>query len=121
MPSVRDYLTRFLTVPGVRSVVLVGRDGLPIESAGQGDAVFAETLGALAASVLGTAETLGQETSSGATLDVALRYETASVEVYPLGSYAALATLADLSTQPADIWRVLNAVRDDLLRALDAE
>jgi len=56
MPSLRDTLGRLLAIPGVRASVLVGRDGLPIETAGRGDERFLELLGALGASALGTTE-----------------------------------------------------------------
>src|SRR5262249_18514095 len=90
MASLRDALTRLLAVPGVRSVVIVGRDGLPIEATGRGDERFLDTLGALGASALGVTEALGAEFGQERTVATLLEYEDAFVSVDPLGDYAAI-------------------------------
>ena len=59
MPNLKDALSRLLAIPGVRATVLVGRDGLPIDSAGRGDERFHDSVGAMGASALGTTEALG--------------------------------------------------------------
>ena len=119
MPSIRDALGRFLAIPGVRAAVLVGRDGLPIEETGRGDARFLETLGAMGASALGTAEALAHELAGGQTVAAILEYEDALVSVDPLGEFAAVVTLAENAASLGTIRQMVRSNRDDLLRLLD--
>jgi predicted regulator of Ras-like GTPase activity (Roadblock/LC7/MglB family) len=120
MASAREILSRLLAAPGVRAAVLVGREGLPIEAVGRGDAHLFEALGALGASALATAEALGQEISQGATVGALLEYERALVSVEGVGEYAVVATLAENAASLGRIRQTLRASRADLLRALDA-
>ena len=87
MPNLKDALSRLLTIPGVRATVLVGRDGLPIESAGRGNGRFHEDVGAMGASALGTTEALGQALGAGRTVAVLLEYEDVLVSVDPLSEF----------------------------------
>lgn len=119
MASLRDALARLLAVPGVRATVLVGRDGLLIETAGRGDQRFLDALAAHAASALGTTEALGQDLGHGATVAVLLEYEDAFITVDPLGEFAAVATLAESAASLGSVRQVLRASREELLRLLD--
>src|SRR5690349_16063552 len=119
MPSLRDTLNRLLSIPGVRAAVLAGREGLPIETAGRGEARFLEALGALGASALGVTEALGVEIGQGAAVAALLEFDGALVSVDPLGDYAALVTLADSAASLGAIRRAVRESRDDLLRQLD--
>jgi len=119
MPTPRDTLARLLAIPGVRAAVLVGRDGLPIETSGRGDERFLEALGALGASALGTAEALGAELGQGATVAAMLEYEGAFVSVDPLGDFAAMVTLAESAASLGIVRRTVRSSRDDILRQLD--
>jgi predicted regulator of Ras-like GTPase activity (Roadblock/LC7/MglB family) len=119
MPSLRDQLARFLAIPGVRVVVLAGRDGLSMDAAGRGDPRLFEALGALGASALGTAEALGQELGSGATIGVVLDYEGGLVNVEPLGEYAAVVTLLENAASLGRVRQTLHAARGELLHTLD--
>jgi predicted regulator of Ras-like GTPase activity (Roadblock/LC7/MglB family) len=120
MPSLRETLDRLLAIPGVRAAVLVGRDGLPLEAAGRGDARFLDMLGAFGASALGTAEALGHELGGGATIGTLLEYEDALVSVSTLGEFAAVVTLAENAASLGTIRQVVRASRDELLRVLDS-
>jgi uncharacterized protein len=119
MASIRDALGRFLAIPGVRSVVLVGRDGLSIEAAGRGDQRFLDTLGAVGASALGATEALGAEFGHGRTVAALLEYEDAFVSVDPLGDFAAVVTLAESAASLGTIRSTVRAARDELLRQFD--
>lgn len=120
MPSIRDMLGRLLAIPGVHATVLVGRDGLPLETAGHGDARFLETLGALGASALGTTEALAQELASGRAVGAILEYDGALVSVDPLGEAAAVVTLAENAASLGTIRQLVRGSRDEILRQLDA-
>ena len=116
MASLRDVLSRVLTVPGVQATVLVGREGLPIEIAGRGDPRFLEALGA---SVLGTAESLGRELGQSLTVGTICEYDHALVTVEPLGDYAAVVTLAESAASLGRVRHTVRASSDELLRLLD--
>lgn len=119
MASVREILSRVLAVPGVQAVVLVGREGLPIEAAGRGDARFLEALGALGASALGTTEALGQELGQGAAVGALLEYEHALITVDPMGTFAAVVTLAQDASSLGRIRHTLRTSQPEVLQALD--
>ena len=112
MANIRDVLGRFLTIPGVRSAALVGRDGLPIETVGRGEVRFLEALGAMGASALGTAEAVGADLGHGPTVAAMLEYEDAFVSVDPLGAYAAIVTLAESAASLGAIRRAVRGSRD---------
>ncbi len=119
MSNVGDLLGRMLAIPGVRTTVVVGREGLPIEARGRGDQRFYDALGALGASALGTTEALGRELGQGATIGALLEFEDALVSVDPLGAYALVVTLADSAASLGRVRHTLRASHDELLRALD--
>ncbi len=120
MSGFRDTLSRLIAIPGVRAVVLVGRDGLAIDAAGRGDERFHDALGALGASALGTTEALGHELGNGRAVGTLLEYEDALVSVDPLGDLAAVVTLAESAASLGRIRHTVAASRDELLRSLDA-
>lgn len=121
MPAVRDQLAHVLALPGVRAVVLAGREGLTIDAAGQGETRLFDALGALGASALGTSAALGQELGGGAVVGVILEYEAGLVAVDPIGPYAALVTLAESAASLGRLRHALATVRGEMLRALDAQ
>lgn len=119
MASLREVLSRLLSVPGVHTSVLVGRDGLPIDGAGRGDQRFYDTLGALGASALSATEALGQDLGQGRTVATLLEYEDALVTIDPVGDFAALVTLAENAASLGTIRRTVRSSRDEILRLLD--
>ncbi len=119
MPTLRDHLARFIAIPGVRAVVLTGRDGLAMDAAGRGDQRLFEALGALGASALGTADALGQDLG-GATVGALLEYDSGLVSVDPLGEYAAMVTLMENAASLGRLRQALLVGRAELLRAMDA-
>src|SRR2546423_585 len=89
MVDLKQMLSRFLTIPGVRLAVLVGRDGLLIEGLSRDGKEDMETVGAYMATGLNTAEALGQEISRGGVVGVLTEYEQGLVSVEPLGAFEA--------------------------------
>lgn len=63
--NLSQVLGQFMNVKGVTAVALVGRDGFVIESTANND-VDMDALGAMVATAVGTAESLGQEFGLGA-------------------------------------------------------
>ena len=61
MVDIKQTMSRFLSIPGVRLAVLVGRDGLMIEGLTRDGKEDMEAVGAMMTSGLNTAEALGHE------------------------------------------------------------
>lgn len=121
MPTVRDQLAHVLALPGVRAVVLAGRDGLTIDATGHGDQRLFDALGALGASAFGTTEALGQEIGGGGAVGAIFEYESSLVSVDPMGLFAILVTLLESAANLGRLRHAVHTVRADLLRALDAQ
>lgn len=119
MPSPRELLSRLIEIPGVRAAVLVGREGLLIESVGRADDRTREALGALGASALSVTESLGAELGAGPTVATILEYEDALVSVDPLGEFATVVTLAENAASLGRIRHTLQSQQAELLRLLD--
>ncbi len=62
--TLNQTLSEFMKVKGVTAVALVGRDGFVIDSTSHSD-VDMDALGAMVATAVGTAESLGQEFGLG--------------------------------------------------------
>lgn len=119
MASLREALSRLLVIPGVRASALAGREGLLIETAGRADHRLFEALAALGASVLSTADALGQEVNAGACAATILEYDGALVSIDPAGEFAIIITLAENAASLARVRHTLASSQDELLRLLD--
>src|SRR5437868_15353025 len=92
MVELKQTLSRFLTIPGVRLAVLVGRDGLMIEGMTREGKEDMEAIGAMMTSGLNSAEALGQEIARGCVVGVLNEYERGLVSVEPMGDFALMVT-----------------------------
>lgn len=120
MPGLRDTLSKYLQIPGVRAALLAGREGLRIEAASKADERIVEALSALGASAMSTTEALGHELNAGSTVGAILEYEAGVVCVDPLGDYGVVVVLAGDAANLARIRQTTHALRADMLHALDA-
>ena len=119
MVDLKQMLSRFLTIPGVRLAVLVGRDGLLIEGLSRDGKEDMETVGAYMTTGLNTAEALGQEISRGGVVGVLTEYEQGLVSVEPLGDFALVVTLFDNASSISRVRHMVKASRNEILQALD--
>ena len=120
MVDLKQTLSRFLSIPGVRLAVLVGRDGLMIEGlARDGGKEDMEAVGAMMTSSLHSAEALGQEIARGNVVGVLHEYEHGLVSVDPLGDYALVITLFDNAASIGRVRHMLKTSRSEILEALD--
>jgi predicted regulator of Ras-like GTPase activity (Roadblock/LC7/MglB family) len=119
MVDLKQMLSRFLTIPGVRLAVLVGRDGLLIEGLSRDGKEDMETVGAYMTTGLNTAEVLGQEISRGGVVGVLMEYEQGLVSVDPLGDFALVVTLFDNASSISRVRHMVKATRNEILQALD--
>jgi len=119
MVDLKQMLSRFLTIPGVRLAVLVGRDGLLIEGLSRDGKEDMETVGAYMTTGLNTAEALGHEISRGGVVGVLTEYEQGLVSVDPLGDFALVVTLFDNASSISRVRHMVKASRNEILQALD--
>ena len=120
MVDLKQTLGRFLSIPGVRLAVLVGRDGLLIEAlARDGSKEDMEAVGAMMTSSFNSAEALGQEIARGNVVGVLHEYENGLVSVDPLGDYALVVTLFDSAASIGRVRHMLKTSRGEILEALD--
>lgn len=119
MVDLKQTLSRFLTIPGVRLAVLVGRDGLLIEGMTRDGKEDLEAVGAIMTTGLNTAEALGQEIARGSVVGTLMEYEHGLVSVDPLGDFALVVTLFDSASSIGRVRHMVKASRSEILEALD--
>ena len=119
MVDLKQSLSRFLTIPGVRQAILVGRDGLMIEGLTRDSKEDMEAVGAIMTTGLSTAEALGQEISRGNLVGVLVEFENGLVSVDPLGDFALMVTLSDNAANIGRVRHMVKTIRTEVLEALD--
>ena len=119
MVDLKQTLSRFLAIPGVRQAVLVGREGLLIEGMTREGKEDLETVGAITTTSLSTAEALGKEISRGGLVGVIVEYEHGLVSIDPLGDFALMVTLSDNASNIGRVRHLVKSSRSEILEALD--
>ena len=119
MVDLKQTLSRFMTIPGVRLAILVGRDGLLIEGLSRDGREDMEAVGAYMTTGLSTAEALGQEISRGDVIGALMEYERGLVSIDPLGDFALMVTLFDNAASISRVRHMVKASRNEILEALD--
>jgi len=94
MADLTEILEGFTRLRGVSAALVVGQDGLVLQSAtaqgADGEATDVDVLGAVAASGLVPAQEIGQQTQHGHLLQGIYEYERGVVVMEPIGSSAIL-------------------------------
>ena len=119
MVDLKQTLSRFLAIPGVRLAILVGRDGLMIEGLARDGKEDLEAISAYMTTGLNTAEALGQEISRGNIVGALMEYEHGLVSIDPLGDFALVVTLFDNASSIGRVRHMVKASRNEILEALD--
>jgi predicted regulator of Ras-like GTPase activity (Roadblock/LC7/MglB family) len=119
MVDLKQTLNRFLSIPGVRQAILVGKDGLMIEGLTREGKEDMETVGAITTTGLSAAEALGREIARGSVVGVLMEYEHGLVSVDPLGDFALIVTLFDNASNIGRVRHLVKACRNEILEALD--
>lgn len=117
--ALESILGRVTALPGVRALIVTGREGLPIAQT-PAPVDDASELAAFGASALAAAEGLGAETRRTALVGVILEFGDALVSVDPLGEYAATVARLDSAAALVPLRQALRQLRGELLAALDA-
>lgn len=100
--GLRGILDGLMKLEGVSAALVVGRDGFVIESV-SAEGIDADAVGAIAASGLGAAESMGGELHLGPLGSILIEYEMGPVAVSLAGPDAVLAVVGD---QKANLGRL---------------
>ena len=119
MVDLKQMLSRFLAIPGVRQAILVGRDGLLIEGMTREAKEDIEAVGAITTSSFSTAEALNKEINRGSLVGVLMEYEHGLVSIDPLGDFALVVTLSDNASNIGRVRHLVKSSRNEILEALD--
>lgn len=119
MVDLKQMLNRFLAIPGVRQAILVGRDGLLIESQTREGKEDLEAVGAISTSGFSAAESLGKEIGRGSLVGVIMEYEHGLVSVEALGDFALIVTLLENASNIGRVRHLVKTSRNEILEALD--
>jgi len=92
--GLRGILDGLLRIDGVTAALVVGRDGFVIEAASH-DGIEADSVGAIAASSLGTSEAMGGELHLGELGSILIEFEQGPVALSPVGPEAVLAVVGN--------------------------
>ena len=109
-------LDRFLTLAGVTLAMVVGTDGLCIESAGGRDYDI-DAVAAMATTGLGASQALAEEISRGRLVQAMIEFKKGLLLLEPLGDLGILLVLAH---QPSSIGQVRLVARRERRALMDA-
>ena len=120
MADLDELLNGFTRVRGVSAALLVGQDGLVLQSAtaSGADEVDADVLGAVASSGLVPAQEIGGETGRGRLLQGIYEYENGVVVIEPIGQSAILVVVTSAAANLGLLRLQARKVHADLEKAL---
>jgi len=85
MSQLKDVISDLAKVEGVVAVLIVGRDGFVVEGMTSEEAIDLEAVGAIVASSMAAADSMGREMSRGAMRSMLLEYDDGPIAVGPAG------------------------------------
>ncbi len=112
-----QILAEFLKLDGVFAAVVVGRDGIVIESAVSGK-VDIDALGAMASTGMGTAEAMGNELGKGNLNQMMVELEKGPILLSPLARDELIAIVSDNSGNIGRIRYELKKNKERIIAAL---
>jgi uncharacterized protein len=118
MARIKDILADLVDVEGIKSGVVVGRDGFVIEGATRGEAKDLEAVGAVVSTGIGSAERMGKELRVGPMTQGMVEFENGVVVLSPLGAHAVLAVVADLGANLGNVRYQVKKRLSDLMGAM---
>ena len=120
MVDITDILNGFVRIRGVTAALVVGQDGLVLQTAtapGEDD-VDTDVLGAMASSGLVPAQEIGQEMHRGHLLQGIYEFERGVVVLEPLGTSAILVVVTSAAANLGLLRLQARRVHQDLEAAL---
>ena len=103
MASLKELLGDLAKVEGIKTAVVVSRDGFVIEGATANGVIDNEAVGAVISSGIGSSEVMGNELAVGQMSQMMVEYKKGIIVVSFLGDAAVLATVADLNANLGNI------------------
>ncbi|MDD1667637.1 MAG: roadblock/LC7 domain-containing protein [Methanomicrobiales archaeon] len=112
-----QILAEFLKLEGVFAAVVVGRDGMVIESAVSGK-VDTDALGAMASTGMGTAEAMGNELGKGELHQMLVELEKGPILLSPLSKDELIAIVSNNTGNIGRIRYELKKNKERIIAAL---
>lgn len=117
MASLKELLGDLVSVDGVNTAVVVGRDGFVIEGYSNGN-LDIEAVGAVISTGIGSSEVMGRELQVGALGQGMIEYDGGVLVMSFLGRDAVLAIVADLQANLGNVRYQLKKRLPELERQL---
>ena len=115
MPTIRDLTVAIRQRPGIEAVVVLGRDGLLIDSQGKLE-IDAEGLAARVPGIVVAADEIGESTSRGATRMAVIEQDNGYAVVSSIGDDALLCVLTSRSADLASLLYDVRRHRESIAR-----
>jgi hypothetical protein len=114
----KQILGEFLSVEGVTTAVVVGRDGFVIESATSSGKMDIDALGAMASTGIGTSEAMGRELGKGELTQMLVELDKGPIIISPLSKDELIAIVADSTANLGRIRYEVKKNKERLVAAL---
>lgn len=112
-----DVLDEFLTINGVSAAVIVGKDGVVIESAAAGP-LNVDAIGSMVSTCLGSSEVIGGTLALGELHDMTVELEKGPIYLAPITTNEIIAVIADTVGTVGHVRSELEKNRARLVAAL---
>lgn len=103
MSRLRELLSELVTVQGITSAVVVGRDGFVIDGIVEGGGMDADAVGAVISTGIGSSEVMGRELRVGEMTQSMFEFSAGLIVMALLGPDAILAVVADLNANLGNV------------------
>ncbi len=117
--DIKPVLNRFLALEGVTLAMVVGSDGLVIESVGNAE-YDVDAVGAVATTGLGASQVLAEEVTKGQLIQSIIEFERGLVILEPVGEMGILLVLASSASSIGQVRLVARRERRTLAEALES-
>ena len=118
MSRLKELLTELVEVQGIKSAVIVGRDGFVIDGVSRGSALDTDALGAVISTGTGSSEVMGRELKIGDMSQCMFEYSGGLIVMALLGVDAILAVVADLNANIGNVRFQIKKRAEQIERAL---
>ncbi len=115
--GIEEILNALVAVQGIEAAVCVGRDGFVIEAAAAAGADV-DAIGAMVATGLGSAESVGRELNVGGLSQAMMEYDQGVIVMTAIGNDAILAVVAATSASLGNVRLQVRKRRTELEAAL---
>ncbi|HPC83481.1 MAG TPA: roadblock/LC7 domain-containing protein [Thermoanaerobaculaceae bacterium] len=118
MASLREVLSDLIKVEGVKTAVVVGRDGFVIDGVSRSTTLDTEALGAVISTGIGSSEVMGSELGVGEMTQGLLEFKGGLIVMGLVGRDAIVSLVADVGANLGNVRYQLKKRVPDLEKAL---